>query len=215
MPVSRVPVCVRARAFLSHVSLPIIAIVLAGCSYGGSGPPAPHYLQFDADAPRGNTVTVCSAHGCRHKSTFTFTHRDIAALEAVMKKARDDSSAAGERRAIKKAIAWIENRIGRETGTDKDRASLDFAGGGDPTQMDCVDEATNTTSYLSVLAANGLLRHHEVLQPMAKDSPLRWTHYFAIIREKASGQRWAVDSFMYANGREPIIMEAEKWYVRT
>ena len=81
--------------------------------------------------------------------------------------------------------------------------------------MDCVDEATNTTSYLSVLAANGLLRHHEVLRPMAKDSPLKWTHYFAVIRDTNSGQRWAVDSFMYPNGREPIVMKAEKWYVRT
>jgi len=81
--------------------------------------------------------------------------------------------------------------------------------------MDCVDEATNTTSYLSVLAANGLLRHHEVLRPMAKDAPLRWTHYFAVIRDKTTGQRWAVDSFMRPNGQEPIIMEAEKWYVRT
>ncbi len=83
--------------------------------------------------------------------------------------------------------------------------------------MDCVDEATNTTSYLTVLAANGLLRHHTVQRPMAKDALLlgRWTHYFAVMRENETGQRWAVDSFMYANGMPPIIMEAEKWYIRT
>src|SRR5690606_24235658 len=195
--------------------LSIIALGLAGCSYGGSGPPAPHYSQFKAEMPEGNTVTVCSAHGCRHKTRFTFSRRDIAKLRAVMDRARRDGSPAGERRAIRKAIAWMEDRVGRETGTAADRAGLDFLGAGDPTQMDCVDEATNTTSYLSVLAANGLLRHHEVLRPMAKDAPLRWTHYFAVIRDKTTGQRWAVDSFMYANGQEPIIMEAEKWYVRT
>lgn len=195
--------------------LSIIALGLAGCSYGGSGPPAPHYSQFKAEMPEGNTVTVCSAHGCRHKTRFTFSRRDIAKLRAIMDRARRDGSPAGERRAIRKAIAWMEDRVGRETGTAADRAGLDFLGAGDPTQMDCVDEATNTTSYLSVLAANGLLRHHEVLRPMAKDAPLTWTHYFAVIRDKTTGQRWAVDSFMRPNGQEPIIMEAEKWYVRT
>lgn len=208
---SRVP----ARMLLLLSTLSIISFGITGCSYGGSGPPAPHYSQFDADVPKGNTVTVCSAHGCRHKTEFTFSRRDIARIRAAMDRARRDGSPAGERQAIRKAIAWMEDRVGRETGTVADRAGLDFLGAGDPTQMDCVDEATNTTSYLSVLAANGLLRHHEVLRPMAKDAPLRWTHYFAVIRDKTTGQRWAVDSFMYANGREPIIMEAEEWYVRT
>ena len=190
----------------------LLASALAGCAYGGLGPPQPHYLQFNAAAPHGNTVTVCSAYGCRHKSTFTFTHHDIATLTTLMASNRGHT-AADERKAIAKAIAWIENRVGRETGTWQDRAGIDFSAAGDPSQMDCVDEATNTTSYLSVLAAHGLLNHHDVLRPMAKDGVGRWTHYFAIIQEKASGQRWAVDSSMRANGQEPIIMQADKYYV--
>ena len=195
----------------------LIGSLLAGCTYGGSGPPAPHYLQFEAKQPSGNTVSVCSAHGCRHKSTFTFTHADIAELTAIMQSGDEADTPIGERKALKAAIAWIETRIGPETGTARDRASLDLAGAGDPGQMDCVDEATNTTSYLTVLAAHGLLRHHVVLRPMAKSALFlgRWTHYFAVIQETQSGQRWAVDSFMYANGKPPIIMEAEKWYIRT
>jgi hypothetical protein len=190
----------------------LVASALAGCAYGGLGPPQPHYLQFNAAAPHCNTVTVCSAYGCRHKSTFTFTHHDIATLTTVIASNRGHTTAE-ERKAIAKAIAWIENRVGRETGTWQDRAGIDFSAAGDPSQMDCVDEATNTTSYLSVLAAHGLLNHHDVLRPMAKDGVGRWTHYFAIIQEKASGQRWAVDSSMRPNGQEPIIMQAEKYYV--
>jgi hypothetical protein len=215
MPITRVAYFPgRAGAAARHAVL-LLAIAVAGCSYGGSGPPAPHYADFNARQPRGNTVTVCSAYGCRHQASFTFTRQDIASIRALMDATREGDAASGERKAIKKAVAWIEKRVGAATGTASDRAGLDFAGNGDPTQMDCVDEATNTTSYLTVLAANGLLRHHEVLRPMAKDAPLTWTHYFAVIREKGSGQRWAVDSFMGKNGEEPIIMEAEKWYVQT
>lgn len=134
-----------------------------------------------------------------------------------MEQGGEGEAAAAERQALKSAIAWIERRIGPATGTSGDRAGLDFTGAGDPGQMDCVDEATNTTSYLTVLAAHGLIRHHTVQRPMAKSALLlgRWTHYFAVIRDNRTGQRWAVDSFMYANGKPPIIMEAEKWYIRT
>ena len=38
-----------------------VALLLTGCSYGGNGPPAPHYLQFEAKQPQGNIVHVCSA----------------------------------------------------------------------------------------------------------------------------------------------------------
>ena len=49
---------------------------------------------------------------------------------------------------------------------------MEFGGSGDPTQQDCVDEATNTTSYLLVLQAHGLLKHHTVGIPMTKGNLL-------------------------------------------
>ena len=39
----------------------------------------------------------------------------------------------------------------QEVGTASDRPSMDFRGSGDRGRQDCVDEATNTTSYLLVL----------------------------------------------------------------
>ena len=47
---------------------------------------------------------------------------------------------------------------------------MQFAASGDPSQQDCVDEATNTTSYLLVLQANGLLKHHTVSGTMSKEN---------------------------------------------
>jgi hypothetical protein len=55
-------------------------------------------------------VTVCSAYGCRHKPPFTFTHYDIATLTTVMASNRSHTGS-DERKAIAKAIAWIENRV--------------------------------------------------------------------------------------------------------
>ena len=102
-------------------------------------------------------------------------------------------------------------------GTSADRPGMDLAASGDPTQQDCVDEATNTTSYLLVLQANGLLRHHTVGTPFSKENPLRgvagWPHWTAVLKENASPQRWAVDGWIYANGENPAVVEVEKWYI--
>jgi hypothetical protein len=60
-------------------------------------------------------------------------------------------------------------------------------------QQDCVDEANNTTSYLLVLTHHVLIQHHLVERPFAKDSLSHWTHWAALIKEKGSGEEFAID----------------------
>jgi hypothetical protein len=134
-----------------------------------------------------------------------------------MAKTRKADTAAEERRAVAYAIGWIETRVGHAIGTKDDRPGMDFAASGDPTQQDCVDEATNTTSYMLVLQNHGLLKHHTVGTPFSKDDYTRgvagWTHWTGVLKETASGQRWAVDSWIYGNGENPAIDEVESWYL--
>jgi hypothetical protein len=194
-----------------------LSLAAGACTHAGFGTEELHYATFKAKPVVGSTVHVCHAYGCRSQTRFTFTAADLAELKSVIAKVRRDASAAEERRAIAYAIGWMETRVGRVVGTDKDRPGMDFAGSGDPTQQDCVDEATNTTSYLRVLANAGLITQHTVGVPFAKENYLRgiegWTHWTAVLVENAGGQRWAVDSWIYANGENPAIIEAEKWYI--
>jgi hypothetical protein len=207
----------QIRCSMRCCSLLLAAVVMAGCTHHRNGPVSAHFADFRVAAPVNNTVTVCHAYGCRMQTRFRFTDADIVELTALMSKTRKDDSAAEERRAVAYAIGWIENRVGKAIGTDTDRPGMDFAASGDPTQQDCVDEATNTTSYLLVLHHNGLIRHHSVGTPFAKDQLWRgvsgWTHWTAVLEETASGQRWAVDSWIYANGENPAVVEVEKWYI--
>jgi len=194
----------------------VAAAIVSGCSYEHALG-VDHYSVFKVDPPRGTTVTVCHAYGCREKTKFTFSQADIAELKRLMEKTKKADNPHEERRAIAYAIGWMERRTGEVIGTKSDRAGMDFAGSGDPTQQDCVDEATNTTSYLNVLQNANLLKHHTVGQPFAKENYLRgvagWTHWTATIHEKDSGVRWAVDSWIYENGENPAIVKAAEWYV--
>jgi hypothetical protein len=186
---------------------------LGACVYEQEGPPDAHFEQFATKAPKADTVTVCHAYGCKAQTPFTFTPGDIAEIGALMARVPRDDSPAEERRAIAYAIAWMERRVAPSVGTAKDRPSMDFAGSGDDSQQDCVDEATNTTSYLLVLVRHGLIRQHLVERPFAKDSLSRWTHWAALIKEKQSGERYAIDSSSGANGENPTVQAAASFYV--
>ncbi|MGI9387632.1 MAG: hypothetical protein ACR2OX_09395, partial [Methyloligellaceae bacterium] len=86
------------------------------------------------------------------------------------------------------------------------------------TQQDCVDEATNTTSYLMFLDKQGLLKHHTVGIPFSKGRIWRgvknWPHWTAVLQEKKGGQRWAVDSWIYENGENPAVVKVDEWYIK-
>jgi hypothetical protein len=201
------------------MSIGLAGIMLAACTHVRNGPPSRHYADFSVRPPRGNTVYVCHAYGCRMQTAFRFTDADIAALKSLMQKTRKADTPFEERRAVAYAIGWMETRTGDVIGTSADRPGMDFAASGDPTQQDCVDEATNTTSYMLILERNGLLKHHVVGTPFSKENLLRgiagWPHWTAVLIENGNGQHWAVDSWIYANGENPAIVEAEKWYIST
>jgi hypothetical protein len=131
----------------------------------------------------------------------------------VMTTVPRDDSPREERRAIANAIGWMERRVAPAAGTAGDRPSMDFRGSGDRGQQDCVDEATNTTSYLLVLDRHGLIRHHVVERPFAKDDFGKWTHWAALIREKQSGELFAIDSSASVNGENPTVQSAASFYV--
>lgn len=201
------------RAFYGLLLLGVTG--LGACTYEQEGPPKLHFRHFNTAEPVEDTVTVCSAYGCQRQTPFTFTDADIRHLATLMAEQRVNNTPQAERNAIGAAIAWIERRVGAATGTDRDRPGLDLLGSGDRRQQDCVDEATNTTSYLMVMERYALLRHHRVVRPMAKGNMIMgtWVHWGAMIEEKESGRKYAVDSFFRANGEPPLIMAAERWYI--
>jgi hypothetical protein len=205
----------RRRAFKAPLTVLVTLGLtsLGGCTYEQEGPPEAHFEKFDAKPPKLDTVSVCHAYGCKEQTPFAFSQADIAEISAVMARVPRNDSPPEERRAIAYSIAWMERRVAPAVGTATDRPSMDFGGSGDPTQQDCVDEATNTTSYLLLIERHGLLHHHAVERPFAKDSLTHWTHWAAVIRETDNGERFAIDSSAGANGENPTVQAAASFYV--
>jgi hypothetical protein len=194
----------------------LLAALTGGCAYYSGELIDAHYQRYKARMPEGDRVFACSAYGCRTQTPFRFTDADIAKLQSMMSAGQTKTSA-DERAAVRDTLAWMEHRVDAEVGTANDRPGDDFAGSGDPSQMDCVDVATNLSSYLLILERHKLLRHHSVGPVFAKEDWRRgisgWLHYAAILVETGTGQRFAVDGWLLASGKPPEIIETEKWYI--
>lgn len=153
--------------------------------------------------------SVCSGYGCAFQSKARLSAEEWNLIRGKFSGADD---AAQEREAIAAAIALLEDMTGQKTGTHEDKARASIFGH-DRYQMDCVDEAINTSLYLDFIESGGLLKWHDVALPLRRGHFIDggWPHNTAAIREKKSGQVYAVDSWYGKNGDPPGIVPAEIW----
>ena len=191
-----------------------VALALAGCLSQTGGGHGDWYAARVAPPPSGDRVYVCHGYGCRVVSRVTLSPAEIAQIAGPLAQGAEDAEA--ERAAISGAVQRYETIVGARTGTSGDRGRMDF-GRGDASQMDCIDEATNTTSLLVFLEERGHLRHHKVGRPVARGILIdgRYPHATAVLAETgkdgASGGSWAVDSWPEPNGGPPLIQPLQTW----
>lgn len=159
--------------------------------------------------PRPARFSVCYGHSCSVVVTVGLSGEEWQRVRSVFADA--STSPAAERARIAAAIALMETLVGARTGTWRDYGG-DLKGFARPGQMDCVDEATNSTTYLTMFAADGLLAWHTV-GPVVKRGHVIWgiPHATAVIVDAASGEAWAVDSWYLDNGLPPYIVPYRIW----
>lgn len=197
---------------MKHVSAAgLLLLILSACSQGKTQNHEIYLHKKGLETPRAAHFQHCHGYGCRHISDVSLSAEDRRAIKAVFtpRPATPDK----ERMAVAQAIGVFETRVGEATGTDSDiRGTFRKLG---PRQLDCVDESTNTTIYLSILQESGLLRFHEIEAPTTRlpviDYWGRWPHQTAVIRETGSKTRYAVDSWFHDNGAPAEIIPLDKW----
>ncbi|MEW5420870.1 hypothetical protein HNS03_03050 [Amorphus sp. 3PC139-8] len=176
------------------------------------GQPSMWYAANQAVPPTATKVIVCHGFGCARRTSVTLSETNLRTLRKIL--ARGEASPEAERQAIRQAVAWMEKAVAPTVGSDDDIGGLDLWNAGVAGQMDCIDEATNTTSYLLLAEKHGFLVHHSVARPVARGFFLdgRYPHATAVIRERETGNAFAVDSWREANGEPPIVMPLQTWF---
>jgi hypothetical protein len=159
-------------------------------------------------------IEVCYGGGCAASQTIAITPKEwkkIEALFAANTQLNETSTSEWERKKIALAIGLLEELVGAKTGTTSDRAGT-FDNEDFPGQLDCNDEAINTTSYIRLMQQQGLLKWHAVEDMRTRNFFFNgWPHTTAVMHEIDSGKRFAVDSWFYDNGLPATIVPFEAW----
>ena len=92
-----------------------------------------------------------------------------------------------------------------------DSAINDFEAGVEG-RMDCVDSASNTTTYLHILRDIRELGGWTVSSPKVRSRfDLTAVHWTAVIIDTESAVPWSVDSWFRPNGHLPMVMPLSSW----
>lgn len=158
--------------------------------------------------PAYNHFSVCFEHSCEKVVTLSLSQAEWQKVTSPLSVPL--SSPASERDAIAATVSNMEAMVGLRTGTDQDKAG-NLSGFGLPGQMDCIDESTNTTTYLTMLVETDLLKHHTIMDRSTRFGWLSLPHTSAVIRETGTDRRFAVDSWFYDNGQAPAIVDLTLW----
>lgn len=189
-----------SRSFL----LPLLVVGVAACTSGSSN--------FHGEIARVDSARIYVCHGfdCRNTTRLDVSAGDRAALSRIMETGR--SGPTEERAAVSRAVQYFEERSTEVIGV-RDEARSHIRQTGEVGQMDCIDVSTNTRSLLLYLAEVGLLRHHVVERNVTRGAIFdgRYFHATAVLRENASGERWAVDGWYGPGGAAPQIKPMSQW----
>ena len=159
--------------------------------------------------PSLNQFEVCQGGGCAQINQISISQaewKNVVQLFTIRA-----TNPAEERLQISQAVGLLEQIVGAKNGTLGDRAGTfdnsDYKG-----QLDCNDEAINTTTYLRLLKSKDLMTQHEVEDIRTRNFFFTgWPHTTAVIRDIKTGERFAVDSWFYDNGHAATILPFKTW----
>jgi hypothetical protein len=184
-------------------------ILLSGCANGVSDPSIV-YSRLNIDTPVIENFPHCRSYGCKNIDMIALDNADSQKLKSFF---TTNNDAMIERKNIRNAIAYLEKTVGIKTGTDVDVAGTYVRLGN--YQQDCIDESTNTTTYLMMIDQMELFKFHDVNALSSRPPILSGRlgpHRTAVIVEKQTNIKYAVDSWFHDNGVKPEIVEMDTWF---
>jgi hypothetical protein len=163
-------------------------------------------------------VRICAGAGCPIKIPFVFTQAHLDRVKAAVDSAhgRCNGDAECERQVtLRVAVNTLETIVWQEklmpmTSSELqkywDESMANRPGfGGEPTQparnqqrlMDCVDQASNGTTYLIVLNEEGYLRQHKLINPGINNGIQ--PHHYSRIKDVRTGEIFQFDLYDRSN----------------
>lgn len=193
-----------------------VVCLLLGIPWFGVGASALSPDELDEDPPsliedpKPGSFSVCYNHGCSKAANTGLDPEEWARVRRIFEP--PPASPQEERKRLARAIALMEDLVGARVRTDGDRGG-NLKGVFAPSpQQDCIDESTNSTTYLRLMEDAGLLRWHGVERMRTRGFIIfGFPHNTAVVRDLRTDNEYAVDSWFFDNGVAPVILPLEVW----
>jgi hypothetical protein len=156
------------------------------------------------------TLRICFNWSCASRQHLTFTAADMAKVAQQMSLCPRDGLY--DRLQRLRIGIWQMEVLAEKyqplLANDEGVNDRDSALRG---RMDCVDSASNTTTYLHVLYDLGLLPGWSLQQPKVRHRFSLLVHWTAVVVDSRAADSWSVDSWMRPNGHLPLVMPLREW----
>jgi hypothetical protein len=206
-------VSVKSRRVLSRIPWWLVAVlVLSACAANPHNLDTTFLDRYAEPNPTPASFLECRGFGCGLSSRVSLNDVAWRRVTAVFKPPVKD--ARSERQRIAQGIVLMQRLVGAQTGTAVHQWThqnmIVVANNGDPTQLDCIDEAINTWTYMTMMERAGLFRFHRVTQ-LAHAGTLIEPRNTAVLQEIAGGAYFAIDPSIVDFGVLPPILPLAVW----
>ena len=156
-------------------------------------------------------LRICFNWSCARRQIITFTPDDIALLKRQM--AVCPGTSLHDRLQHVRIGIWQMELLAQKyqplLANDLPINDYEAAIAG---RTDCVDNASNSTTYLHILRDLGELAGWKVSSPRVRSRfDLTAVHWTAVIIDMETGLFWSVDSWYRPNGHLPMVMPLRSW----
>ena len=182
--------------------------VIEGVTDSVAEPLVPEYrIKSDGSV----SLRVCYNWSCARKKVLTFTAEDMAGVGQQMAQC-SDKTLYDRLQRIRIGIWQMELLAQKYLPVLANDREINVEDKDLEGRTDCVDNASNSTTYLHILQDISELKTWSVELPQVRDL-LRVTdvHWTAVVRDQQNGQLWSVDSWFRPNGHLPFVMPLADW----
>ncbi|WP_373509209.1 hypothetical protein [Thiocapsa sp.] len=162
--------------------------------------------------PQGSvTLRICFNWSCARRHTVTFTATDMDLLKRHMAVC-PGTSLDDRLQRVRIGIWQMELLAQKYQPLLANDLAINVFEAGVEGRMDCVDNASNTTTYLHILRDIRELDGWTISSPKVRGRfDITAVHWTAVIIDIKSGLPWSVDSWYRPNGHLPMVMPLPSW----
>jgi len=198
----------------------VIAILMTvpACADILNGPNPPNALitrplapQYRIEADGSVVLRLCFNSSCTRTEMLTFSAVDMEKVKGQL--AHCPGQDLYDRLQRVRIAVWQMEVIAQKyqplLGNDREVNDREYGVNG---RLDCVDNASNTTNFLTILMDLGQLPSWRVEAPSVR-KPLHFNavHWTAVLKDEVTGEKWAVDSWFRPNGHLPFVLPLNIW----